>query len=561
MLAVVIISAMAGASWAQCQRAKLQPPDLTQGAECGHAVGVDGDWAIIGAPGDDDIASQSGAAYVYHRANGAWQQTQKLKASDASFGDSFGTGIALGGTRAVIAAYTDAPLGVHGAGSVYVFDLEGSTWVQRAKLWAQPPTPNTFFGLAVDISGGRIVVGSSNASPVGLSSGQAWVFEGSGSSWTQVAALVPSDAAQGDGFGTSVAIDGPWLAVGASSADVAPSFDHGAAYVFESPSAGAWVERQKLLASDGVSGDGFGVRAAIAGDTLILTAVGHATSGGASGAAYLFERAGLTWVERQRLVASDAHPAAGFGTWVSMDGELALLGASGSQDTGSNNGAAYAFCRVGAGWVQIGKLIANDGDGADLFGSSVALSGTTAIAGAIGRNEACPTVPACFSGAAYVFELAPSAVQYGSCAPLGPCGNTDAHGGCRNSTGFGTVLQACGSGSAVTDDLTLEVRNIPPGVPAVLYMGAGQMSAPFGDGRRVVAAGGAGLFRLGAQTSDGDGVIVRGPGIVAQSQGLPAAGRIAAGQSWNFQCLYRNVVGPCGSGFNLSNGLAVTFAP
>jgi hypothetical protein len=70
-----------------------------------------------------------------------------------------------------------------------------------------------------------------------------------------------------------------------------------------------------------------------------------------------------------------------------------------------------------------------------------------------------------------------------------------------------------------------------------------------------------GLFRLGAQTADADGVIVRGPGIVTQSQGFPVAGRIGAGQTWNFQCLYRNVGGPCGSGFNLSNGLSVTFAP
>ena len=92
-------------------------------------------------------------------------------------------------------------------------------------------------------------------------------------------------------------------------------------------------------------------------------------------------------------------------------------------------------------------------------------------------------------------------------------------------------------------------------------MGAGQMNALFGDGKRLVAGGGVGLFRLGIQQVDSAGVMTLGPGIVAQSQNLLPPGNITAGQTWNFQCWYRNPAGPCGSGFNLSNGLQVSFTP
>jgi hypothetical protein len=342
---------------------------------------------------------------------------------------------------------------------------------------------------------------------------------------------------------------------------VTPFVDNGAAYVFESPAPGLWLERQKLIASASASGDAFGVRLDVQQDAILVGATAHDGAAGNAGAVFYYERSGASWIERQEL--EPALPVAGssVGQAMVLNDDVAIISGVSLADSGAVGGGVWVFRRSGSTWSQVGKILANDGPLTTAFGGAIAISGMDVAVGYHDANDACPSVPACFSGAAYVFELAPSATQYGSCAAVGPCGNHDAHGGCRNSTGQGAILQGCGSGSVVTDDLHVEVRELVPGAPAVLYMGAGLMDAPFGDGRRVVASGGAGLFRFGVQNADADGVIARGPGIVAQSQGFPIAGRIGAGQTWHFQCLYRNAAGPCGSGFNLSSGLAVVFGP
>jgi hypothetical protein len=91
-------------------------------------------------------------------------------------------------------------------------------------------------------------------------------------------------------------------------------------------------------------------------------------------------------------------------------------------------------------------------------------------------------------------------------------------------------------------------------------MGPTQTNLVFGDGRRVVAGGSSGIFRLGVQPANAEGVITRNNGLVFQSQTQGGA-HIGAGETWNFQCWYRNTAGPCGSHFNLSNGVSVGFTP
>ena len=125
-------------------------------------------------------------------------------------------------------------------------------------------------------------------------------------------------------------------------------------------------------------------------------------------------------------------------------------------------GVAYHFRYSGSSWIQHGKILGLDSSDGDNFGISVALSGNTALIGAWGDDDACPDNVGCNSGSAYLFELAPSAIQYGSCPTGAPCNNWDRHGGCRNSTGQGAIMAACGSGSIATDDLRLEMTHCPP---------------------------------------------------------------------------------------------------
>jgi len=167
-------------------------------------------------------------------------------------------------------------------------------------------------------------------------------------------------------------------------------------------------------------------------------------------------------------------------------------------------------------------------------------------------------------------SIAPSAAaQVGSpyCFGVGcPCGNDDPAAGCGNrgwdgSTATGAALQHLGgSASTVLDDLVLGVSGMQGLQSGILYMGGAPIGIPFGDGLRCVGGGAAGVFRYGVQQSNGFGEFQR-TGFVATSMAFPPAGRIVPGSTWYFQGWYRDPGGPCGSQFNLTNALPVTFLP
>ena len=149
---------------------------------------------------------------------------------------------------------------------------------------------------------------------------------------------------------------------------------------------------------------------------------------------------------------------------------------------------------------------------------------------------------------------------------LGPCGNdppTAIPGGCVNSTGFkGFIGPNGGSFSVTNDDLVLVSSNLPLNQFGLVFMGRGQALAPLGDGVLCISGGGIGLFRFPVHDTGPFGQIEEGPGLVAHSQAsFPSAGHITAGQSWNFQLFYRDPAGPCGTGFNMTNGVRITFTP
>ena len=159
--------------------------------------------------------------------------------------------------------------------------------------------------------------------------------------------------------------------------------------------------------------------------------------------------------------------------------------------------------------------------------------------------------------------------EYCHCpAPKGPCGNDDASAGCTNGTTLGARLSAiAGSGSVSLDNLVLRTINAPPNQPGIYYMGGTALEFPFGNGLRCVGSGGSGIRRFPPMSSGPGGVYelssaTLGAGIVATSQALfPPAGHITAGSTWYFQSWYRDPIGPCGAGFNYSNGQFVTFTP
>jgi putative cell wall-binding protein len=119
------------------------------------------------------------------------------------------------------------------------------------------------------------------------SRGAAYVFTGSGGSWTQRTKLTAADGAQDDRFGFSVALSGGAAVVGADMHDLSSSFEQGAAYVFTG-SGGSWTQRRKLIAADGAQDDLFGFSVALSGGTAVVGSLLHDTPPFTDqGAAYL----------------------------------------------------------------------------------------------------------------------------------------------------------------------------------------------------------------------------------------------------------------------------------
>jgi hypothetical protein len=142
---------------------------------------------------------------------------------------------------------------------------------------------------------------------------------------------------------------------------------------------------------------------------------------------------------------------------------------------------------------------------------------------------------------------------------LAPCNNPDSAAGCANSTGVGGTLEAVGTTSVFADDLSLVAAQLPTNQFGIVYMGSAAAAAPFGDGVR--CAGGA-IFRYGAGFSGPGGTYTLGRGVAGASCALfGVPGCIDAGETWHFQGWYRDPTGPCGSGWNVTNGLSITFTP
>ncbi|MHC4407100.1 MAG: FG-GAP repeat protein, partial [Planctomycetota bacterium] len=199
----------------------------------------------------------------------------------------------------------------------------------------------------------------------------------------QEAKLLPADGAAGDIFGVIVALDGDTAIIGAVYDDDNGE-DSGSAYVF-TRTAGVWTQQAKLLASDGASQDWFG-SVALEGDTAIIGASGDDDNGEDSGSAYVFTRAAGVWTEQAKLLASDGAAFDGFSYLVALDGDTAVIAPWRDDDNGVNSGSAYVFTRTGGVWTEQAKLLASDGAADDYFGRSVALEGDTAIIGAAGDD-------------------------------------------------------------------------------------------------------------------------------------------------------------------------------
>jgi hypothetical protein len=352
------------------QLAELTGSDTVAGDRFGFPVAISGTTAVVGAWGR---ARHAGRAYVFTKTAFGWTQVAELKGSDTVANDLFGESVAISGTTVVVGALLHAK----GAGRAYVFIGTGAGWTQVAELKGSDTVAGDEFGWSVAVSGTTILAGSDH--------GQVYVFTKTASGWKQVSELEGADTVAGDFFSNSVAISGTTAVVGAES----HAASAGRAYVFTKTASG-WKQTAELEGADTVAGDTFGNSVAISGTSVVVGAYAHAKS---AGRAYVFAKTGTGWTQAAELKGSDTVANDNFGGSVAISGTTAVVGA---WLHAKHAGRAYVFAKTGTGWTQAAELKGSDTVAGDLFGSSVAISGTTAIVSAAGHADT--------AGRAYVFE-------------------------------------------------------------------------------------------------------------------------------------------------------------
>ena len=396
LIATISLLSVTQRAFTQCEVDKLTASDAEEYAYFGVAGALEGGLLIVGAHSDDVVGQDSGAAYIFRLEGADWVEEAKLTASDAAQENNFGASVDLSGELAIAGANGKDGVTLD-AGAAYVYRREGQTWVQEAKLVAPDPIDRHRFGSSVAIYGDRAAVGAPYDDDAGGGAGAVYVFRREGTSWVLEDKLTPSG-----GFGSmgrSVALTDSRVLAGAWLDDDNGMYS-GSAYVFRREGQ-TWTEEGKLLASDGAEGDHFGGSVDLDTDLAVIGA--HMADGAdyQSGAAYVFRRSGENWAQEAKLTASDGRQYDRFAD-AAVEGNIVLVGAeSHDLDEEFNVGAVYVFDYDSISWTEQLKLVATDGAQNDEFGSAVSLDGGLALVGALGVDTLAGS-----TGGAYVIQLA-----------------------------------------------------------------------------------------------------------------------------------------------------------
>ncbi len=384
------------------QTISLEP--LQSNDQFGGAVSVLGDLAIIGAPN----RSGGGVALSLAFDGASWVQQQIFSATDVSSSDQFALSVASDGGLCVVGAPFEDE-GASNSGAAYVFHFDGASWVQQQKLKAPVPYSNDEFGHSVAIAGNVVVVGAWKYDDATYDDGTVYVFRNNGDGWLLEQQLLSSagapfhDGTSKDHFGNAVAIDGDVIAVGAHGTDEVAT-DAGSVHVFRFDGS-AWLLDEKLLPLDGMAADEFGTAVALSGDDLLVGGLGD--NGVCSppfncqlGAVYAFSHDGAVWQQIQKLYSQAFGPWATtrFGFSIALSEGTAVIGAPGDHTGIAPTGSCEVWRRGCGGWIFDHRVIPSD-SAARKYGTAVAVDGSQGLAGAPGLGTSGQI------GAAYALSL------------------------------------------------------------------------------------------------------------------------------------------------------------
>ncbi|MFK8000224.1 MAG: MYXO-CTERM sorting domain-containing protein [Polyangiales bacterium] len=362
-------------------RNDMVPSDAGPGLRFGTAVAMDDDTAIIGA---------LNSVYFFVLTGGMWVQAQQVPAPPGA--SRFGWAVAIEGDRAVVGAQYDTARGST-AGAAYTYTRSGGVWTLEQQLLGALTAPGDRFGISVDIDEDTIAVGAVNHQVLGA----AHIFVRDGAAWSEQATVVrEGDWTTADAFGTSVALDGDNLAMGAPS----ENSRRGSAYVFVRDGAGTWSQQARVTHPAPVAADDFGSDVSIVDERLVVGARSEEPGGAAQvGTISVYLRTGTTWDREAYLVHPEGeHKQAG--ARLDFDGTRIVAGAANSISRSASPGYAHVWGRIGSTWTLRTRLDVPGGIFGDYWGRDVAFSGLWAI-----LVSSVTDINGADSGGARAFEL------------------------------------------------------------------------------------------------------------------------------------------------------------
>ena len=356
-------------------------------------ISADGNYVAVGAPYENNVGGSYigsvGSVKIYNKSGSNWTQQQQIRASNQATTKFFSVpAFNSDGTYLVVGAYSNST----GQGSIYIFTRSGSTWTQQQEITSSDIANGDYFGFSVAMnSDGTYIAVGAYGERTGV--GSVYVFNRSGSTWSQQAKIAPSigNAANMAGAGQlSISDAGDYIAFGAPLENAGGQSSGGKAYIY-TRSGTSWSEQASFTSSDVAAIDRFGYSIAINSDAtyVVVGAYLDDETVSNSGSAYIFTRSGTSWSQQAKINGSAPSATAVFGisSDISSDGKYVLIGARSGQVSSVETGLAYVFERDGTSWSEIKKLSASNGGNGDYYGWAVALSDDAAIAVVGAKHE------------------------------------------------------------------------------------------------------------------------------------------------------------------------------
>ena len=320
----------------------------------GFAAHSDGGALVVGAPQSGATSTGAGKAYVFERVGAGWAQAAKLTGITPMSRDSFGSAVAISGTRVFVGAMLDDAPGAINSGSVTIFQKSGANWTTVGEIRAATPVQSQFFGGAISASGDRIAISATGDTVGGLAAaGSVYIYERSGANWVQAARITAPTPAAGRGFGSALHLAGDELFVSSVSESASGVANAGACYGF-TRIGGVWQYTALITSPLPQAYDFFGISIARSGERLAIGEIGNASSQG-QGRVRIFERVNGAWIPVSSHIDL-VHGGGQYGSALAFAGAESLLIGAPDENSG---GRAHVLDLVDA--VNIGNSEAAQG--------------------------------------------------------------------------------------------------------------------------------------------------------------------------------------------------------